>query len=148
MTLEFFIQEMERIKTQFGAKEYSDERIKLFWHALRNITDEHFHLACDELILNHTGRAPVLKNFQEALIHTEKKVREELFNTRGLLAEKLEQEIAEADPEIVALCAQVISDTIAGRLTPQQRVEAQKMIDELVENKRKQKLSEKQGDTK
>lgn len=144
MTLDNFKTQMDRIKEQFGEKHYSKERLNIIWNSLRNTRDELFVAACDELIANK-NQAPVLKDFIDSMSRAERAERELRINSQRMIEPVID---FTPDTELAEFCNQVIKDTLAGRLTPEQRAEADKFIDSMIENKEKQRLLEKQGDKK
>lgn len=60
-----YIDQIERLKNQFGEKAYADERVQAIWSAVKNYDESIFTVAITEVIANH-AHAPLKNKIQEA----------------------------------------------------------------------------------
>lgn len=60
-----YLDQIERLKNQFGEKAYADERVQAIWDAVKNYDESIFILTITEVIANHS-HAPLKNKIQEA----------------------------------------------------------------------------------
>ncbi len=60
-----YIDQIERLKNQFGEKAYADERVQAIWNAVKNYDESIFTAAITEVIANNT-HAPLKSKIQES----------------------------------------------------------------------------------
>lgn len=133
MTLEAFTKQVERLKSTFGERHYTEERALALYHELKGTFNEReFEVTVSYLILN-ARHAPLLPEFQEAKSKLEQERRE-----RDRMAAQPVQAIGSldgvpsdgVDREFVALCKRTLSDYTTGKLTKAQFAQACDLLDD------------------
>ena len=116
MELKQFEKQINRLKDVYGEKNYSPERIKLFFKAFRDADIWDFALALDLLIMNKRT-APMQEDVAEKLakvVHDRKRGEETQMpvdlTLRGVPSGK-------ADPAFVALCRKTLNDFQTGKIS-------------------------------
>ncbi len=127
MNIDFFADQVRRLKDTFGDKYYSKERYTLFWNTFRNEREDIIKLAVDNLICNQKF-APLLKEISEAVELAHQQDRE--FRLRSFREPDLNEMVKTShNPEFAKLCNSIIQKCVSGQMEKPEYADAMKYID-------------------
>lgn len=125
-----FQEQIDRLKTQFGAKNFSKEKSKLIFAKFSHRGIGFFEKMISHILLN-SRYSPTIKEFIDAeyAIDMEKKNIEKTLahGKNGIL----DLPPGRAKPDFVKLCQKTYSDYVSGKLTKKQFHEACNSLDDM-----------------
>lgn len=141
MNNEAFLKQIERLRTQYGDKTYSKERVALFWKAFQHTEETVFVEAMDDLIANRR-LAPMLEDLEKAVRESKNRDSERRNRSAALPVDFVETlqdaQKRTQDPQVrefASRCVGYVKDLTAvpPRLNRRQFEEACDLLDQTAE---------------
>jgi hypothetical protein len=140
MKYETFQNQMARLKDTYGSKSYGVERQKILWDAFKKCSDEEFLETVTELIATYRS-APMLKEFDVAMVIAERRTKERLFfsgpESVGDILEKMYIPASYDDPDVrerILGRIKLVKDYSRGLITREQFDQALDFYESLIPN--------------
>lgn len=144
MIHEIFNDQIDRLKDVYGARNYSNERIKVLWHSYGREPDSVFVLAIDIVIASERS-CPLHPQIDKALSQARGMVNSVKYpiipgaNIYEQLQEISKIENDELKKEFVGECLEIIKSKLDRALSPKQFQESCDLLDEVASNIKKQR---------